>query len=80
MSLIFFIQGKAIHGLGSTGLVSSGALLLMDLGTSEFYRLWKAEVGTYGGTDEPSVRVGLQAHLGPSSYRAGALYGGLEES
>ena len=39
MSLIFFIQGKAIHGLGSTGLVSSGALLLMDLGTSEFYRL-----------------------------------------
>lgn len=42
--------------------------------------LWKAEVGTYGGTDEPSVRVGLQAQLGPSSYRAGALYGGLEES
>ena len=25
--------------------------------------LWKAEVGTYGGPDEPSVWVGLQAHL-----------------
>ena len=42
--------------------------------------LWKAEVGTYGGSDEPSVWVGLQTNLGPSSYRAGAPYGGLEES
>lgn len=32
------------------------------------------------GPDEPSVWVGLQAHLVSSLWRAGALYGGLEES
>ena len=60
MSLIFFIQGKAIHGLGSTGLVSSGALLLMDLGTSEFYRLWEEAIWTQNdwlGSQGPHCKV-----------------------